>query len=218
MTTLSVVLGTACKEWRLTSYNPASNFQKLKEPPGRDRFLTEDELERLFASCKESKCKQLYPIVLLAVCTGMRKGEIVNLRWRDIDFGEELIKLEKTKNGDKRYVPIKNPVLALLKEKAKETPHHPDSYLFASPKSGKPINFTSSWINALKRANIDNFVLHSLRATCVTHLTKLGYPLHLIAKIVGHREISTTYQRYSCLGLEEHAEATEKLGNFLENI
>lgn len=97
MTTLSVVLGTACKEWRLTSYNPVSNFQKLKEPPGRDRFLTEDELERLFASCKESKCKQLYPIVLLAVCTGMRKGEIINLRWRDIEFDEELIKLEKTK-------------------------------------------------------------------------------------------------------------------------
>lgn len=105
--------------------------------------------KRLSSSCKESKCKQLNSIVLFAVFTGIRKGKIINLSWCDIDFDEELIELEKTKNGDKRYVHPKNPILVLLKEKAKETLHHPSSYIFASPNSGKPTNFTSSWNNVL---------------------------------------------------------------------
>ena len=73
-TTLSVLLGVASREWRLLPSNPVANFQKLREPPGRDRFLSEDESERLLKACKESKSEHLYPIVLLALSTGMRKG------------------------------------------------------------------------------------------------------------------------------------------------
>jgi integrase len=215
MTTLSVLLRVATNEWRLMPYNPLSNFQKLKEPPGRDRFLNESEIERLLKACQESSSENLYLIVLMALCTGMRKGEITNLQWKDIDFNEEVIKLERTKNGDKRYVPLKNPILALLKKRATSTGVFPQGYIFRSKHANAPINFRKAWEQALIHAGINNFVFHSLRATCVTYLSKLGYSLHLIAKIVGHREISTTYTRYACLGLDEHAAATEKLGEFL---
>ncbi len=218
MTTLSVLLGVAVREWRLLPHNPLSNFQKLREPSGRDRFLSEDEMVRLLNTCKKSKNRNLYPIVLLAICTGMRRGEITHLKWKDINFEEEIIKLEKTKNGDKRYVPLKDPILSLLKERAIIAEPPPTEYIFKGPFSNSPINFRNSWESALKNAEIENFVFHSLRATCVTYLSKLGYSLHLIAKIIGHREISTTYTRYACLGISEHAEATEKLGNFLDRL
>lgn len=144
MTTLSVVLGVASREWRLLPYNPLKNFQKLKEPPGRDRFLSENEVERLLASCKESKNKHLYDIVLLALCTGMRKGEIAHLKWSDIDFEGEVIKLEHTKNGDKRYVPLKNPILSLLKQKAIKSSTTPFGYVFSGPIVNQPINFRNA--------------------------------------------------------------------------
>ncbi len=183
MTTLSVVLSVASREWRLLPYNPLSNFQKLKEPSGRDRFLTESEIERLLNACKESKNKHLYPIVLLALCTGMRKGEITHLKWADIDFNEEVIKLEQTKNGDRRYVPLKNPILTELREEATAVQHSPDEYIFKSPYSNSPIDFRNAWEATLKKAAIENFVFHSLRATCVTYLSKLGYSLHLMVLV-----------------------------------
>jgi len=216
MTSLSVVLRIACDEWRLLPYNPLANFRKLKEPAGRDRFLSESEIEKLLKACHESNNEHLYSIVLLALCTGMRKGEILNLKWNAINFDEEIIRLEKTKNGDIRYIPLKNPILSILKDNLLNS--KANEYVFKSKLTNKPLNFRKSWIEALKKAGIEDFVFHSLRATAVTYLSRLGYSLHVIAKIVGHREISTTYTRYACLGLDEHAEATEKLGNFLENL
>ena len=91
----------------------------------------------------------------------------------------------------------------------------PHDYIFKSTRGSHLIDFRISWAKALQEAEIKNFVFHSLRATCVTYLSKLGYSLHIIAKIVGHKEISTTYTRYACLGLKDHGNATEKLGQFL---
>jgi integrase len=166
MTTLSVLLRVAVQEWRLLPYNPLSSFQKLKEPTGRDRFLTEQEIERLLKACRCSPNKNLYPIVITALCTGMRKGEITSLKWNQIDFQEQLIKLEKTKNGDKRYIPLKEPVFSLLKEKALKLDCFPQDYIFKSTRGSHLIDFRISWAKALQEAEIKNFVFHSLRATC----------------------------------------------------
>jgi integrase len=72
MTSLSVLLRVAANEWKLVPYNLLKNFQKLKEPPGKDRFLSEAEIERLLKACKASSNKNLYTIVLLSLCTGKK--------------------------------------------------------------------------------------------------------------------------------------------------
>ncbi|MGD2169231.1 MAG: site-specific integrase [Chlamydiota bacterium] len=218
MTSLSVVLRKAVKEWRLMTYNPVSNFQKYKEPNGRDRFLSEEEIERLLKACKNSSNQHLYSIVLLALCTGMRKGEIINLKWEDIDFQRDLIKLKKTKNGDMRNVPLKGSICDILKKRFFDERPSLNLYVFKGKKCNKPINFRGAWSIALKEAEIKDFVFHSLRATCVTYLSKLGYSLHLIAKIVGHKEVSITYKRYACLSMDEHFKATERLGSFFKSL
>ncbi len=89
------------------------NIRKLPEPRGSERFLTQEERIRLLQACHDSICKLLFPIVLLALSTGMRKAEILGLKWKDIDFGSGRISLHHTKNGDNRVVPVKG--LALTK-------------------------------------------------------------------------------------------------------
>ena len=95
---------------------PALALTKLKENPGRDRVLTEDEIVRLLASCRQSKSPYLYCIVLISLTTGARQGEILNLEWRHVDFENKLAYLKETKNGRPRSISLADPVIDELKE------------------------------------------------------------------------------------------------------
>jgi integrase len=79
---------------------------KPKEPRGRVRFLSDEERLRLLAACKEAKCPYLYAVVVLALSTGMRYGEVLNLSWCDVDLAKTRIILQDTKNGERRNVPL----------------------------------------------------------------------------------------------------------------
>jgi len=80
------------------------SLTKLKENPGRERILTPEEIDQLLTACKESRSPYLYPIVLIAITTGARQGEILNLEWRHIDFDNKLAYLKETKNGRPRSI------------------------------------------------------------------------------------------------------------------
>ena len=91
--------------------NPVSRIRKPTEPRGRVRFLSKEERERLLKACKESKNKHLYTIVLMALSTGMRYSEIINLKWSDIDLEKGTIILHHTKNNERRRVPLTGLIL-----------------------------------------------------------------------------------------------------------
>ena len=82
---LSHVFSVAFREWEWIEDNPMRRVRKLKEPRGRVRFLSDDERERLLEACTESKCPDLHALVILAISTGARQGELLSLRWPDID-------------------------------------------------------------------------------------------------------------------------------------
>ncbi len=87
------------------------------EPPegkGRNRLLSVEEKDRLLKACRSSPNTHLYPIVSIALLTGMQFGEIVNLRWEDIDYTGKTITLEKTKNGERRILPLTPAVIKVL--------------------------------------------------------------------------------------------------------
>lgn len=86
--TLGSEINIAIREWRLLPSSPWKNVRKLKEPRGRIRHLSKDERNRLLKACKESQCPYLYPITSIALLTGMRRGEILGLQWKDIDFDQ----------------------------------------------------------------------------------------------------------------------------------
>jgi integrase len=94
------------REWNWIEDNPVMKVSKPKEPRGRIRFLADEERDRLLESCKESKNRHLYTVVVLALSTGGRKNELLSLQWKDVDFKRGMITFHETKNGERRSAAI----------------------------------------------------------------------------------------------------------------
>src|SRR6266699_2037408 len=116
---LSSAFSAAVKEWQWLEESPLRRVRKLPEPRGRMRFLSEDERTRLLKVCQESSNPYLYTVVVLALSTGMRRGEIMNLNWEDVDIYDGRIVLKDTKNGEQRVVPVAGLARDLLERLAR---------------------------------------------------------------------------------------------------
>ncbi|OED95195.1 tyrosine-type recombinase/integrase [Vibrio breoganii] len=179
-------------------HNPVKGIPMLKEDNARDRFLTDDEIQRLLSACRESSWDRLYLLVLLGITTGARRGELIERRWDDMNFTSRTLSTSKTKNDDKRVLPITPQVLEELIAFREKTgfvfPHRSklDTYLS---------NFDYHWRKALKKAQIENFCFHDLRHTCASILAMNGASLIEISQVLGHKSITMT-QRYAhlCVG------------------
>ncbi len=189
MASLSVVLTTCFKEWEWVEENPIYKVNKPKEPRGRIRFLEDDERLRLLQACKNSSNPHLHPIVVLAISSGMRRGEILNLTWKDVDLEKGRIILHQTKNGDRRLVPVAGLALTLLKKVFKN--RDPSIKLvFPSSIPSKPIDFRFVWEQALRESGIEDFKFHDLRHCCASYLAMSGASLAEIAEVLGHRTLN----------------------------
>ncbi|MBN2478634.1 MAG: site-specific integrase [Parachlamydiales bacterium] len=192
---LSHVFTIAIKEWNLLEISPIKNLSRLKEPKGRIRFLNEEERKRLLEQCKKSKNPYLFSIVVLAISTGMRQGEILNLSWKDVDFNNNRIILHETKNGERRIVPLTGLAFKLLLELFKK--RNLNSYfLFPSSDLIKPIYIRTFWEKTIKDAKIENFRFHDLRHTAASYLAMGKASLSEIAEILGHKTLAMV-KRYS---------------------
>lgn len=204
MASLSIVLATCYREWQWIEENPIYKVTKPKEPRGRVRFLDDDERLCLLNACKASSNSFLYPVVILALSTGMRKSEILNLTWKDVDLERGRIILHQTKNGDRRLVPITGIALDLLKE-VYEKRNPIIKLLFPSSISSQPIDLRFAWEHALNEANIEDFKFHDLRHCCASYLAMSGASLAEIAEVLGHRTLNMV-KRYAHLS-EAHTSA-----------
>lgn len=102
LATLSHALSQAVNEWGWLEDSPMRRVRKLSEPKGRVRFLSEEERGELLKICKKSSSPYLYPVVVLGLATGMRRGEILGLTWKGVDLKRGWITLENTKNKERR--------------------------------------------------------------------------------------------------------------------
>jgi len=192
----SVVFSFACRELQL-SENPTRYISSLPESSGRVRFLSKDERCRLLHSCKLSRWDKLYLIVLMAITTGARKGDLKNLKWSDIDFERCTALVRTSKNGQPRVLPLTNSVMDELSHFRKD-----NGLLFASLiKPQQPYCFDKLWYRAIKVANIYDFRFHDLRHTTASYLAQNGASLLEIADVLGHKQIEVT-KRYAHLCIE----------------
>jgi integrase len=190
----------AVKEFGWIDINPCSRVRKLSEPRGRTRFLTDDERERLLASCEDSNTKELLIIVLLALSTGARKNEIRWLRWDDVNMQTETVIFRETKNGTIRSVPIVGRGLDLIREWGKIRRLDTD-LVFPGKNPKHPVLFEKSWKRTLKDSDIEDFRFHDLRHSTASYLIMAGVHMRTVAEILGHRTLAMV-QRYSHLSPE----------------
>ena len=194
---IGVVFSYACRALELPE-NPVRKIPSLPENNERTRFLSEAERKRLFSSCRASHWDKLYLIVLLAITTGARKGELTKLRWKDIDFERRTAYVSTTKNGQPKVLPLTDSVIKELQLFNKN-----DSRLIFASKVKKEVSycFTKPWKKALKDAEIEDFRFHDLRHSCASYLAQSGASLLEIADVLGHKQISVT-KRYTHLCIE----------------
>jgi len=198
LATLSHMFTTAMREWRLLDRNPVAEIGKKKEARGRTRFLRDEERDALLAACAQSAWPALHTLVLLAISTGARRGELIHLQWTDISLdppAPEAI-IQCTKNGDPRRLPLVGKAL----ESLRALQNGASSYVFTSPSGiDKPyVGFDAHWYAALARAGIADFRFHDLRHTCASYLAAQGSSLLEIADVLGHRTMAMV-KRYSHL-------------------
>ena len=191
---LSAILSYACKEYDLPD-NPVRYIKPLKENNARTRFLSNNERKRLFETCRVSQWSKLYLLVLMAITTGARKGELLNLKFSDIDFDRQTAFVKTSKNGQPRVLPLTDEVVRELDRfKSQDA-----ELIFNSElKPDRPMCFTKQWKKALKQADIEDFRFHDTRHSCASYLAMNGASLLEIADVLGHKQISMT-ARYSHL-------------------
>lgn len=183
--------------------HPARSIRRLREDNERVRFLDAGERERLFAAVRQSKYPRLYPLVLMAMLTGARKGELLSLRWRQVDLDAGVAILERTKNGDRRTLVLLPQLVELLRPLASPDA---DRFVFGSTRSKyqQPASVDTAWREALARAKIRDFRMHDLRHCCASYLAQSGASINVIAEVLGHRRLDMA-RRYAHLTTQSKA-------------
>ena len=193
-TNLSSVFRYGKEKYNLKT-NPCLEVEPGSENKGRVRYLSLEEKAALLQACKESSWPRLYLLVLMAITTGARKGELLGLTWADIDFTHNLAALHDTKSGKPRRLPLTDQVLGELKQFREVG----SVLLFPSEIiPTKPLEFRKHWHKALTTAGITDYKFHDNRHTCASYLAQNGATLLEIANVLGHSQIAVT-QRYAHL-------------------
>jgi integrase len=200
---LSSACTDAVKEWHWLQENPLRRVSKESEPSGRVRYLSTEERNALLEACRKSELKELYLIVLLALTTGMRRGEVIGLHWSDVDLARKSIVLHKTKNQERRSVPILPAVMEALKDHNKVRRLNTE-LVFPGP-GDSPIHFDVYWRDALATAKIKDFRFHDLRHTAASYLAMSGATTAEIAAVLGHKTLQMV-KRYAHLS-DQHVGA-----------
>lgn len=198
---------------RLRFANPVrSEFvSSFPENPPRSRFLSPAEQQVLLGAARESHWEKLYLLVLMALTTGARRGELLKLTWGDLDFNQRVARLATTKNKEPRLLPLLQPVINELGAFRGEDDH----LIFPSTVSAdRPFDFKKAWHNALSAAGLSRVRFHDLRHTAASNMVSSGRTLFETGTLLGHKQASTT-MRYAHLAHHHTSKMAEEVWSSL---
>jgi integrase len=214
------------EEWGYIEKAP--RIRLAREPEGRLRWLSEEEIPRLLEACaaRAGKSPVLLPVVTLALHTGMRKGEILGMTWDRVDFSRGVVRLEETKGARRREIPMNRAVYdalqplyaaaeaALPPPEAGQRRQEPQGRVFRKRATGEAWgNVRTAFEAARHEAKIDDFRFHDLRHTCASWLVMRGRSLKEVQEILGHRQFSMKL-RYAHLSPDRLRDAVASLEDF----
>ncbi|MBI4231201.1 MAG: site-specific integrase [Planctomycetes bacterium] len=190
-------------EWRYLWDSPARRVKQLREQNRPFRYLTREEADTLVAAC----VGHVRVVVLVALHSGLRRGELLALRWRDIDFARGVLTVANSKSGRMRHIPMNETLREALHgvERIVGSP-----YVFCNA-DGKPYGTvkTGFW-GACRRAGLEGVRFHDLRHTFASWLVIEGKPLAVVRELLGHASFEMTL-RYAHLAPDQKADAVASL-------
>lgn len=200
---LKHLLKLAVEEWEYIPVNPATGVKAPKPAPGRIRYLQPTELRAVLEAAPE----WLKPLIALAAGTGMRRSEILRLRWLDVDLRNSRILLTQTKNGEGRIVYLNQLALRAIESLPVNEKTKPTDVLF--PKL-QPEWVSVAFLRACRALAISDFRFHDLRHTAASWLRMKGADIHTVAQLLGHKDLRMA-ARYQHLSPEFLSDAVNKL-------
>lgn len=207
---LRAVLNIALR-WKLIESNPFSNVQLIRTPELPPTFFSKEDFQKLIAIISENWLKEL---IVFAVLTGMRRGEIINLRWQDVDLQRRLIQVQsnpsfKTKQGKRRTLPLSDVAFQLLSVRHRQSACE---YVFSLNGTKVKESFVSHKLKEyVRRAKLnENLHFHSLRHTFASWLVQDGVNIYEVQKLLGHSSVKVT-EVYSHLAASELYSAVNRI-------
>ncbi len=206
--TLSHIFTIAEKFRKFDGKNPVKEVKYFQEKQYVIKVLDREEIRRLV----EASSGYLREMIILALNTGMRKGEILNLRWNDIDFTEHYIYIKETKSNKTKKVPMNGIVSGVLKSMERK-----GSFVFQNSKTDTRFrDFFRSFKTACRKAGVPDLRFHDLRHTAATLMVMGGVDLVTVKEILGHSKIEMT-MRYAHPTPENKRRAVNVLGSVFED-
>jgi integrase len=194
LTILRHLFEVARKDWGLrTTSNPVAQITKPAPGRARERRLQNGEYEKLLTASERSRSKQLPSIVKLAIETGMRRGELLAMRWDQINLENSKLHIPDTKNGVPRTIPLSSRAIEILRELPRK-----GERVF----SGSGDALRQAWENLRERAGIENLHFHDLRHEAISRFFERGLSVPEVALISGHRDVRQLF-RYTHLRAED---------------
>jgi integrase len=198
---------TKAMEWGKAEKNPAKPVKFFRANNARVRYLTDEE---------EARLKRVFPPehwekVVVAIHTGMRRGELFGLQWTSINFQTGVLTIPRSKHGEARHIPMNDRVVEILRSLPSRMK---SQYIFSSETGKSPLNANNFinrvWNPALKQAGLSDLHWHDLRHTFASRLVMAGVDLRTVQELMGHKTITMTL-RYAHLSPTHQREAVQRL-------
>ena len=197
MAAISAVL-TEAQQWDWIKENVA-RIKRLSGEVERDRLLSPVEQKRLLKASKSSDEPVMYAFVVCAMSSGARAGELIGLRWKDVDLDNGLARLLNTKNGTHRAAPMRGRALEVLqdiKSSGTVVDLHGDDFVFKNKTGHVPFYYRTAWLEIRDKARLKDFRFHDLRHLAASHLAMSGASQSELMQVMGHKSAATS-KRYS---------------------
>lgn len=194
--------------------NPCNGVEHFEDNGARERYLTQDEVQRLFDELDTNPNKQVAQVVRLLLYTGARKCEVLHARWDEIDINRRLLTVpaERSKSKKPRHIPLSDAAISLLNQLPRQTDI---PWVFFNPKTKKPpVSIFCAWDTIRNRVGLSDVRLHDLRHSFASFLVNNGRSLYEVQKLLGHHDPKVT-MRYAHLAPGALIDAANVVGNLV---
>ena len=194
--------------------NPCDGVEPFEDHGAKERYLTSQEVRRLFDELDTNRNVQVGQVIRLLLYTGARKREILDARWDEIDFDRRLLTVPAARSKSKRahHIPLSDAAMELLRS----LPRHEDiPWVFFNPKTKKPpVSIFYAWDSIRRKVGLEEVRLHDLRHSYASFLVNAGRSLYEVQKLLGHHDPKVT-MRYAHLAPQAMLDAANAVGSII---